>query len=336
VAEVLAELAFEEATGHGGVLEDVFHGAAVEGAFADEAECGGDGGVVDGQDIGGLSGLDADGFDAQGFVGRGFAGHHAVEEGGGLVSDALGVGHDAGERGVTEVTKDGVVVDADDGDFFGDGAVEAEAGVEDVLATHVAAGHETDGEGEGGEPAGDLCLFAFPGLLAGAGPGGFPDFASPAAFGESAYEAFAAGDGEGLTGEAAEGEVTEAAFEKMVGGEDADGAVVGFDARRAQGRAAIIQIDQWNLGAVEHLRHLGRGLAADDAVAAPLAQPGWGGGPELALFEEDGPALVGAEVARDAAQDLPTVVNRRLDDQSHMRPFGHFIPRPARLRSSPP
>src|SRR4051794_10234793 len=48
-AQVLAELSFEEASGEGGVAEDVLHGEAGEGAFADEAEGGGDGGVVDGE-----------------------------------------------------------------------------------------------------------------------------------------------------------------------------------------------------------------------------------------------------------------------------------------------
>ena len=40
-----------------------------------------------------------------------------------------------------------------------------------------------------------------------AGPGGFPDLAGVPALGEAADEALAAGDGEGLVGEAAEGEM---------------------------------------------------------------------------------------------------------------------------------
>ena len=39
---------------------------------------------------------------------------------------------------------------------------------------------------------------------------------------------------------------------------------------------------------------------------------------------------MGAQVARDAAQDLAAVMDRGLDDQCDVRPFGHFIRRPER------
>ena len=150
------ETAFEQGAGLGDDAEDVFDLDAVAGVLADVMDGAGDVAVFNDEDVGGLARGDAKRRDKMGFAASGFAGDHLVEEGGGFIAGAMHVRHDAGEGRVGEFAEKFVVVDADDGDFFRHGEAEAAAGVEDLLAAKIVAGHDTDGFGQAADPFGEF------------------------------------------------------------------------------------------------------------------------------------------------------------------------------------
>lgn len=96
-ADEFNEALFHETSGLGDGLDDVLDINAVAGVVANVVEGAGDVPVVDGEDVGGLAGGDAERSDEVGFAFESAAGDHFIEEGGGFVAGAVGVGDDAGE-----------------------------------------------------------------------------------------------------------------------------------------------------------------------------------------------------------------------------------------------
>jgi len=155
-ADEAFEAAFEEGAGLGDDAQNVFDLDAVAGVLADVMDGAGDVAVFNDEDVGGLAGGDAERGDQVGFAASGFAGDHLVEEGGGFVAGAMHVGDDAGEGRVGELAEEFVVINADDGDFVGNSEAEAAAGVEDLLAAEIVAGHDADGFWEAADPFGEV------------------------------------------------------------------------------------------------------------------------------------------------------------------------------------
>src|SRR6185437_17045310 len=91
---------------------------AVASAQANELRGGGDVPVFDGQHIGGAARDDTDGLDENQFLFRFFSGDHLVQQRRGLITDALSVERNAGQRRVGEFAEHFVVVHADDRDFI--------------------------------------------------------------------------------------------------------------------------------------------------------------------------------------------------------------------------
>lgn len=146
-ADEFDEALFHEAAGLGNGFDDVLNVDAAASVVADVMEGAGDVAVVYGEDIGGLAGGDAERGDEVGFAFETAAGHHLIEERGGFVAGAVGVRNNAGERRAGEFAEEFVVVYADDGDFIGHGDAGAAAGVEDLLAAEIVAGHDAGGFG---------------------------------------------------------------------------------------------------------------------------------------------------------------------------------------------
>ena len=153
-ADEFDEAFFHEAAGLGNRFDDVLDVDAVASVVADVMEGAGDVAIVNGEDIGGLAGGDAEGRDEVSFAFEFLAGHHFVEKGGGFVPGAVGVGNDAGEGRVGEFAEEIVIIDADDGNFVRNSDADAAAGVEDLLTAEIVAGHDADRFGQAANPLG--------------------------------------------------------------------------------------------------------------------------------------------------------------------------------------
>lgn len=299
------EAFFHEAAGLGNGLDDVLDVDAVAGVVADVMEGAGDVAVVNGEDIGGLAGGDAEGGDEVGFAFEFAAGDHFGEERGGFVAGAVGVGDDAGKGRAGEFAEEFVVVDADDGDFIGDSDADAAAGIEDLLATKIVAGHDADGLGKLADPFGELVGFLVP---------------SPARFARSGINrAGVAGSANGINEMffapfgpveaivAGVGEVDETAFEKMFGGEMGDGAVVGFEPGKRGNEASGADIDDGHVQVAESFGDGGIFDPGDDTAAIPGGEPTRGLVAAGVFGKVNGPGAMFADEADDAAEQTASV-----------------------------
>src|SRR5258706_4645037 len=106
-------------------------------------------------------------------------------------------------------------------------------------------------------------------------------------------------DREGLIVEPAKGEVRKSALQQMLSRQPPDRAMIRFDPRGPNRIAAIVQIDQRHFRPRQHLRQLRRGLPADDPISPPLPQPRRRRSPKFTLFQENRPALMRPQIARD-------------------------------------
>ena len=136
----------------GNGLDDVLHVDPVAGVVADVMERARHVAIVNREDIGGLAGGNAERRDEMRFAFEFLARHHFVKEGGGFVTGAVGVGHDAGERRIGKFAEQIVIIDTDDGDFVGNSDTDAAAGVEDLLAAKIVTGHHADRFGKTADP----------------------------------------------------------------------------------------------------------------------------------------------------------------------------------------
>jgi hypothetical protein len=75
--------------------------------------------------------------------------HQAVQEGGGLITNALGEDIDAGELRGRERAKVGVIIHAENCHLVGYREACAEAGVDDLMSAVVMTGEDGDRRGQG-------------------------------------------------------------------------------------------------------------------------------------------------------------------------------------------
>lgn len=235
------ETAFQKRARLGNGAQDVFYFDAIAGVIAYEMNRSRDVAIFENQHIGGLARGDAERRNQVRFAANGFAGDHFVEKGGGFVAGALDIGNDAGKRRVRKVTKQFVVIDADDGDFVGHSDADAAAGVEDLASAEIITGHDADRFGERENPFGEIVHLPFVvelnvsrlivnGAMAAGGAHGV-------------LEMFATPFGPVETGIAGERKMFETAFQEVIGGEMGDGAVVSFEPGQGGDKAGGAHID---------------------------------------------------------------------------------------------
>ena len=126
---------------------DLVDAQAVAGVLADEADGLGHLAVVQREGVARRPTDHAQRRDEDLLARPGLAGAESVEQRRGLVADPLVIRHHARERRVGDRTDRLVVVDADDRDLVGDANADAAAGLQDLLAPRVVAGHHGAGRG---------------------------------------------------------------------------------------------------------------------------------------------------------------------------------------------
>ena len=154
----------------------------------------------------------------------GFAVHHAVEDGGGFVADLFDSSGDAGEGGGHEGVDEFIVVDTEDSHFLGDADFLAARFLEDAVGPVVVGTENPAGTREILQPLGDggvLDVAFMDGETEGVG------FFAEGFEAESTELGVAGPD---------EAEVLDAEVEEVIGGENADGGVVGEDGGGSGGR----------------------------------------------------------------------------------------------------
>lgn len=143
-AQCLLEVQFQHAPGDGDVVGDILHGDPLAGVGVDVALGGGEVGVGEGDDVGGLAFDEPAGRDqARGGAGAP-AGHDRVEELCGFEADAFEVAVDGGDG---ELAVDGgrlIVVDAEDRDILRDAQAAFPAALGDSLGPAVIHAHDGD------------------------------------------------------------------------------------------------------------------------------------------------------------------------------------------------
>jgi hypothetical protein len=312
-SEEFFESALEQRARLGDGAENVFDFDAVAGVAADEMDGAGDVAIFEDENVGGLARGDADGRDEMGLAARGFAADHFVEERGGFVTGALHIGNDAGERRFGEIAQEFVVIDADDRDVVRDSDADAAAGVENLASAKIVARHNADGFGKALNPFGeiaDLLVVVDFGMA-----GGIVNETIVAGGADGILEMFAAPLGPIETRVAGETEMFEAAFEKMIGGEMGDCAVVGLEPRKRWQQARGADVDDGN---GERTQGGGDGFvldAGEDAMAIPMREPGGGLIAAIVFGKVKGPIAMFANVGDDAAQEAARVGVGGLDQQ---------------------
>ena len=233
-AEDVLEAGFERGAGDADSPQDIGGLDAVAGVLPDEEDGLRDAGVFGGDDIARHACDDSRGSNDRFAIGDGAAGHHAIEQGGGLVADSPGVQVDAGQRGQRQIAEAFVVADAGDGDFVGHFDAGAAAGVEHEEAEVVVAGHDGAGAVELLEPSADLPTLGFPAVAARDGldielvvfPAGLLDEAAKL-LGAGVHGLVRAG------GQTDEGEPVKSALAEMLDNEAGDQGIVGAHGRHA-------------------------------------------------------------------------------------------------------
>jgi hypothetical protein len=120
---------------------------------------------------------------------------------------------------------------------------------------------------------------------------------------------------EALGVQAVDGVVAVTAIEEMVGDHLADAMVVHADEGQRAAEERRPQLDRGQPGGGDHVGHLLRERAGQDAVAVPVFEPGRRAGFERAQFDEAGPRTVGGDVAADAGEQFPRVGAGGLDEK---------------------
>ena len=264
------------------------------------------------------------------------AGHQAVEQLGRLVADQLGVGDDAGEGRVAELADLLLVVDADDGDLLGDGQVHPVAGVEDVLAPDVVAGHDPDRLGQARSASRRSAPARSPrgGRPCRTRGTRRPGRSRPAARrSRRTPPAGAATTTRGRTRRSANRRKPRSRRWS------APSSAIARSSDQTWGRPRV----PWrSVRSIRGTLVRGGGLGqlpgrgpGDDPVAVPVLQPLRGPAGQRPLLQEDRPGLMRVDVAADPPEDPPAVGAGGLDDQGHSPTPRHLdlarsIRRPAR------
>jgi hypothetical protein len=303
-----AKAALEVAAAHDHLVQDVVNADLFRGMTADEAGGFGDDFVFDAEHIGGMAGDDAAGWDFDGGVGDGFSLHQIVEHFGGLKADAFDAELDAGECWADHFGEEGVVVDAEHGDFFGDGDVELTANIDGVPGVPIVGGEDGAGPGEGCDP--------FAGDFVGVSRGAEGDAFAAALAGEGLFAEAGPGDG----GVAAECEGAEELFAEIFEGHFTDRDVVGEDGgdmllAELPGGDGAGGVDGGDSGAAKAVETFGGVDHGDDAVDVggiePLGIEGVHG------RHEEFPVGAEVSVGHDAAQDATPVAPGKVDLYSY-------------------
>ena len=312
-ADKLFETVFEEAAALGHSFEDVLHVDAEAGIFADVMDGARDVAVLNGEHIGGLAGEDTERGNEMGFAFDLAASHHFIEEMRGLVTRAVGVRDDAGERGIRQSAEQVIVIYADDGNFVRDGDANAAAGIEHLLAAQVVTGHDTDWLGQGPNPFGEVSDLGF--VVNGEAFGGAIMAAFATRGADAVIEVLAAPFGPVKTAVASVAEIFEAAVEEVFGGQVGHSAVVRFKIGERRNQAGGAHVHN---GHVELAQGRGNGVvldAGDDAVAIPIAEPARWFVAAAMFGEVKGPGLVFANVGNNAVEETASVGVRGLDQK---------------------
>ena len=74
---------------------------------------------------------------------RAGTGHEAIQQRGGLIADALGIGRNAAHRWIGKVAKELIIVDADHRDLIGHQNTGAVARLEHLKSPIIIASHQT-------------------------------------------------------------------------------------------------------------------------------------------------------------------------------------------------
>jgi len=245
------------------------------------------------------------------------AAHEAIEEGGGLVADAEVAGPDTGEGGVGDFTERFVVVHAEDGNFVRDADGGTAAGFEDLRAALVAADHDAGGFGEVFDPGGEIIFDGFPGGAVGGVAGKVINRRRATGMTNGLDKSIAASQGPVFPCDAKESEVAKAAFEEVFGGHACDRGVIHMHEGKLVGDDAK-DVHHGHTGLANGLNH---GLvlkAGDDAMALPAAKPAGWRVFEAAGFVVEGPGLVLANVAGQAAEDVASGGERGFDEEGDL------------------
>jgi hypothetical protein len=298
-SEVRLEESFEGASGGGDGVEEIGDGDGVCPVIVDIGEGGGEAVVDEVPRPGGLARLDAFGREKYRVgIGAG-AGEDAGEEFSGSVSDHGSAGIDAGERGNGELGEEGIVVDPDDADFFGDIELCVAAEVHESRGAEVVVGEKAKGPGEIEEPfPGEAVKFGGGGLGVESGVEEVEIFSGLL---EGVGESGATLGGEVDSGFEVAGEESVAICEEVLGGESSEGAVVDGDGwegdREGDGgdiNDGFSEASRWvvRIGAVDD----GDNAINDVGIFHHVGFRGGGSAPVVGVF---------AAIARSADYDLP-------------------------------
>jgi len=129
-------------------------------------------------------------------------------------------------------------------------------------------------------------------------------------------EMFATPFGPIKTGVASVAEMFEPAFEKVVGGQMRDGAIVGLEPGEGRDEARGADIDDRNRDVLEGGGDGGIFDARDNAVAVPMRKPGGGLIAAVVFGKVKGPGAVFANKGNNAAQKAARVSVGSFDQES--------------------
>lgn len=311
-----AKSAFEIAAAHGDFPQDVFNADLLGGVLADELGGLGDDFVGDAEDVGGVAGDDAVGRHFHRFARGGISFHEAVENLGGFEADFFGTEVDAGEGWTGHFVEENIVVDAEDGDFLGDGDAAFAADVYGVPGIAVVGGEDCAGAREGLDPfLGDFV-----------GGGGLAEKrAFAAAFGG---ERVSAQDGPGGGGMSAESEGAKEAVPEIDECHFSHSCVIGEDrgdvgAVELAGGHGAGAIDHRDVGAAEAVEAACGVNHGDDAIDGPEIDAS--GGEHVHGRHLEFP--VGAEICigHDAAEHAASITARKVNLNSDSEHAGNRL-----------
>ena len=288
-SEPTMEPSFEHAARQGDRAGHILHADRLVEVFSDESY--GLGGVVvfNGEDIGGSAGDHAAWWDVDRIGGGGLTVHELIEHGSGVVADLFGVDIDTGERGIGQSAEQQIVVHGDNGDLIGHGEFGSTAGVQDLLAPFVMAGHQPQRFRQRVQPLSEGVLLLVPACTVVFMDGVLIDLAGVSSLFDVPDEAIATYIDESVvaSGGADKGELTKAPVDEVVGGHTGDDGVVDADKRQGEVGERSAKIDDGDGGAHDGSGHGAVVDTGKDAVAFPVFEPSGGGVVEAAWFDID-------------------------------------------------